>query len=95
MLDDGHAAAEASVRLGEFEADVPAAEDDEVSGQSIEFEQLDVRERSGIRQAGDRWNRGAGAQIEEDAAACQHAPSAPSFNRTSSIFGATKQPCTQ
>ncbi len=53
MLDNGDAAAEAAVGLGEFEADIAAAEDDQVRGQSVEFEQLDVRERSGIRQAGD------------------------------------------
>ena len=76
MLDDGHAAAEAAVRLGELEADIPAAEDDEVLGQPVEFEQLDVRQRPGIRQAGDRRDRGVGSQVEEDSVACQHARAA-------------------
>src|SRR5258708_5538430 len=42
VLDDGDAAPEATVRLGEFEADVPAAEDDEALGQAVEFEQFNV-----------------------------------------------------
>src|SRR5208282_3795432 len=63
VLDDGHAAPEAAVRLGEFEANIPAAEDDEVVGHPVEFEHLDVRERPGIRQAGDRWNLGVGPQV--------------------------------
>src|SRR5262249_8610217 len=62
VRDDGHAAPEAAVRLGELEADIAAAEDDEMLGQPIDLEQLDVRERSGIRQAGDRWNRGMRSQ---------------------------------
>jgi hypothetical protein len=32
VLDNGHAAAETSARLSEFQADIPAAEDDEVLG---------------------------------------------------------------
>src|SRR4029453_2131371 len=65
-------ASEAAVRLGEFEADIPAAEDDEMLGQPVELEQLDVRERSGIRQAGNRWNRGMRPEVEEHALPFQH-----------------------
>src|SRR5439155_9149273 len=65
VVDDGHAASEAAVGLGEFEANVSAAEDDEMLGQPVELEQLDVRERSGIRQAGNRWNRGVRPHVEE------------------------------
>ncbi len=45
VLDDGDAAAEAPVGLRELEADVAAAEDDQVLGQAVELEQLDVRQR--------------------------------------------------
>src|SRR5262249_37085094 len=65
VLDHGDAAAEAPVRLGELEADVAATEDDEVLGQPVEFEQFDVRHRAGIRQAGNRRDRGVGPQVEE------------------------------
>ena len=34
-----------------------AAQDDEVLGHAIEFQQFDIRERVGSRQAGERWNR--------------------------------------
>src|SRR5262249_45579067 len=76
VLDHGDAAAEAPVRLGEFEADVAAAEDDEVLGQPGELQQLDVRHGTGPRQAGNRWDRAMGPQVEEDAVACQHAGAA-------------------
>ena len=71
MLDHGDPAAEASVRLGEFEADVAAAEDDEVLGQPVEFQQLDVRHRTRLRQARNRWDRAVGAHVEDHAVACQ------------------------
>jgi hypothetical protein len=71
VLDKGHAAAEAAVGLGKFEADIPAAEDDKVLGHPPEFEALDVRERSGLGQARDGWDRGVGPQIEEDPVAGQ------------------------
>jgi hypothetical protein len=72
VLDQGHAAAEAAVRLGEFEADIPAAEDDKVLGHPLQFEALDVRERPGLGQAGDGWNRGVGPQIEGNPVAGQN-----------------------
>src|SRR5207253_2092443 len=76
VVDDGHTASEAAVGLGEFEADVSAAEDDEMLGQPVELEQLDVRERSGIRQAGNRWNRGMRPQVEEHALPCERSSTA-------------------
>ena len=42
VLDHRHAAAETAVSLGEFEADVAAAEHDQVRGQTVEFERFDV-----------------------------------------------------
>ena len=73
MLDHGDAAAEAPVGLGEFEAHIAAAENDQVLGHPVEFEKLDVSQRPGIRQPGNRRNRGVGAQVQENAVACQHA----------------------
>ena len=51
-LDHRHAAAESAVGLGHFEADIAAAEHDQMRGHVVEFEHLDVRERPGVRQAG-------------------------------------------
>ena len=45
MLDDRHAAAEATVRLGQLEADVAAAEHDQMRRHIVEFQSLDIRER--------------------------------------------------
>src|SRR5262249_27279265 len=75
-LDDGDAAAEATVRLGEFEAHVAATEDDEVLGQAVDLQKLDVRERPGFYQAGHRRDRGVRADVEENPRAFQHARSA-------------------
>jgi len=47
VLDHRHAAPEATVSLGKFEADIPTAEDDQVLGHTIEIEHLDMRERPG------------------------------------------------
>src|SRR5262249_40050212 len=69
VLDHRNAAAEALVRLGEFEADIPAAEDNEVFGHTVEFEQLDVSQRPGIRKPSDRRDGGMSAQVEEDVVA--------------------------
>ena len=90
VLDDRHAAAEAAVRLRQFEADIAAAEHDEVRGQAVELERLDMRERLGSGQAGNRRDRGVRAHIEEHAIARQHvacrrrsnAPRASSARRT-------------
>ena len=47
MLDDRHTAPEAMICLGQFEADIPTAEDDQVCGHTRELECLDMRERLG------------------------------------------------
>ena len=72
-LKDGHTAAEAAISLGELEAHIPAAEDDKMLGHPARFQQLDMCERLGLRQAGHRWNRGVGANIEKDPLARQFA----------------------
>src|SRR5262249_56313350 len=76
VLDNAHAAAEAAIRLGEFEAHVSATEDDEMRGQPVDFEQLDVRHGDGLGQTGDRWDRGVGSDVQEDPLAHQRARSA-------------------
>ena len=53
MLEHRHTTAETAASLCQFEADVAAAEHDQVGGQTIEFERLDVRERPGVHEAGD------------------------------------------
>ena len=57
-LDDRDAAAEPPHRLGEFQADVAAAEDDEVAGQAFQVQGFDVRHRPGDGEpghVGDHW----------------------------------------
>ena len=44
-LDDRHAAAEAAIRLGEFQADIAATEHDECVGKPVDFEHLNVGQR--------------------------------------------------
>ena len=70
-LDDRDAAAEPPHRLGEFQADVAAAEDDEVLGQPFEVQGFDVRHRPGVGKPGHIRNAGAGADVDEDALAPQ------------------------
>ncbi len=61
-LDDRHAAAEASERLGRLDADVAAAEHDQMRRQVIELERLDVRERAGRLEARNVRNGGMRAE---------------------------------
>ena len=59
--------AEAAERLGELEADVAAPDDDKVFGQGVEGQDRAVGQgRHGI-DAGEPGDRGAGADVEEDA----------------------------
>ena len=56
MLDDRHAAAEATISLGQFEADIAAAEHDQMCRQVVEFQSLDMGERPGRLEAGNARN---------------------------------------
>src|SRR5262249_21783845 len=56
-LDDRHAAPKAAVSLGEFETDIATAEHDQVCRQVVEFQSLNVRERSGSLEARNARNR--------------------------------------
>ena len=75
-LNDRHAAAEAAHRLGELQADVAAAEDDEMIGQALEIQGFDMRHRPGGGEAGHVGNAGARADVQEDALAAQQARAA-------------------
>src|SRR5262249_46551430 len=76
VLDDRDAAAEAAHRLGEFQADVAAAKDDEVAGQPFQVQGFDVRHRPGSGQPVHVGNVGAGAEVDEDTLAPQQARAA-------------------
>src|SRR5258708_4122124 len=60
-LDDGHTAAEATVSLRHFEADIAASDNDQVYGQVIELERLNMGERPGSFETGNRRDCCAGS----------------------------------
>ena len=66
LFDDGDFAAEAAEDLCEFEADVAAADDDEVARQGVEFEDADVGEVGDFVDAGKVGDDGAAADVDED-----------------------------
>ena len=70
-LDDGDVAPEATVRLRELKAHIAAPEHDEVRGEAVELQHLDVRERLGGGQARDLGNGGVRADIQKHAIARQ------------------------
>src|ERR1700719_5399555 len=67
MFDHGHIRAEPTKRLREFQADVPAAEHDQMPGQAIELQRLDMRHRRSLGQAGHLRNCRARTEVEKDA----------------------------
>ena len=44
-LDNRHAAAESAIGLCQFQSDIAAADNDQMVGQSIEFERSDISQR--------------------------------------------------
>ena len=65
-VDDGYLAAEAAKHLSEFEADVAAAQDQQMLGNFLQIHDRDVgEERHGI-EAGDGRNLWVGAGVDED-----------------------------
>ena len=68
-LDHGDLAAEAPEGLRQLDADIAAAEHDQVRGQPVELERLDMGQRRGRGQARDVRNGRVRAEIEEDALA--------------------------
>jgi hypothetical protein len=73
MLDDCHAATEATICLCHFEADIAAAKDDQMLRHIVEFQSLDVRKWSGRIEARYARNGRVCSNIEENLIARQHA----------------------
>jgi hypothetical protein len=91
LLDDRRAAAEATVRLGKFQTDIAATEDDEMRRHVIEFQRLDVGQRAAARRPGM-----SGIVTRVPTLRKIRSPVTvrvpPSLRRTSSVFGATRRP---
>ena len=66
FLDDGDLGAEAAVHLGELDADVAAADDEEVLGEDVEGEEGGVGEVGDGVDAGEIGDGGSAAYVEED-----------------------------
>src|ERR1700730_257904 len=66
LLDDGDFAAEAAKDLSEFEADVAAAYDDEMAGQSFELEDAYVVHPRDAIDSGKIGDYGASSDVDED-----------------------------
>src|SRR5438067_8478471 len=66
FFDDGDFAAEAAEDLGEFEADVTAAYDDEMTWQSLELEDANVVHPWNDVGSGKIGDDGAASDVEED-----------------------------
>jgi hypothetical protein len=73
MLDDRNAAAEATIRLCHFQADIPAAEHDQMLRHIVEFQSLDVGKRPGRIEAGYSRNGRVCSDVEKNLIARQHA----------------------
>ena len=76
LFDDRHAAAEAAIRLRQFQPDIAAAEHDQMCRQMVELEGLDVGERPGRLEACNVRNGCMCANIDEHLLAGQHARTA-------------------
>ena len=65
-VDEGDAAPEAAEHLAELDADVAAAEDQEVIGDLVELHEGGVRVVRDVAEAVDRWDGGARADVDDD-----------------------------
>ncbi len=70
-LDDRHRGAEASVDLREFEADIAAADDDQMLGKAVEGEQRGIGQIRHLVDTRQGRRDGASADIDEDARRAQ------------------------
>ena len=75
-FDERHLRAEAAQGLRKFQADVAAAENDEMLRDAIEIESFDVRHGIGGGHPGSFGDGGAGTEVEEDAIAFDDARAA-------------------
>ncbi len=71
-LHDADAAAEAAIGLRQLQADISAAKHDQVVGQSIKLERLDIGERLCRRETRNTRDRRVRPEIERHAIAGQH-----------------------
>jgi hypothetical protein len=56
VLQNGDPTSETAVRLGKLQTDIAAADHNQMLGQAIQFEQFNIGERPGFREARDRRN---------------------------------------
>ena len=85
-FDDAHSAAETPERLGQLKAHVAAAEDDQVVGQDVQLQGLDVSQRACLREAGGIIDLAARAGVNDDGLAVQR-PAPPALSATSMVSG--------
>jgi len=87
LLKHGYSAAEAPEGLCHFEADIAAAEHNQMPGNPIELKRLDMSQRNCATQPGNVGDGGVRAEIEKDAL-CLEAPcptlAQPNFDRLGS-----------
>ena len=81
FLNDGHLAAETPVHLREFERNVAAADDDEVTRQDVEIQHRGVGQVVDLVEASHVGHEGAASHIEEDAIGRQQFFSDPDLVR--------------
>src|SRR5579864_4799575 len=67
LFNHGDLGPESPKRLREFEPDVAAAENDQMPGQAIKLQRLDMRHRRSLGQAGHLRNCCARTEVEKDA----------------------------
>src|SRR5262245_35051935 len=72
-LDDGHAAAESAIGLGHLQANITAAEHDEMRRLNVELQNLNMGKRPDRLQPGNARNCGMRADVDDDLATGQHA----------------------
>src|SRR5258706_11709490 len=65
MLNHRDSTSKSTKRLPQFNADVPAAHDEKVLGQAIQFQSRLTGQRFGSEQALDRWDPGLGSQVNK------------------------------
>ena len=75
-FDDRHATAEAAIGLRHFDADIAAAQHDQVRRQIVEFQRLDMGQRAGRFEARNIRNGGMRADIDDDLVAGEQAGAA-------------------
>src|SRR6478672_1032266 len=80
-LDDRDLGAEASIDLREFESDVTAADDDEMTRHGIQLEDGRVRQERHALDTGEVGNAGAPSDVDEDARRRQYVLTDPDRRR--------------